>query len=83
MAVVVVTGSDSGIGRATAVALAEDGFDVGVTWHSDEEGAKGTAGKIAERGRRAETRRLDRPTFPPRPTCSTSCATRSAASTCS
>jgi NAD(P)-dependent dehydrogenase (short-subunit alcohol dehydrogenase family) len=59
MAVAVVTGSDSGIGRATAVALAEDGFDVGVTWHSDEQGAKGTAGEIAERGRRAETRRLD------------------------
>jgi NAD(P)-dependent dehydrogenase (short-subunit alcohol dehydrogenase family) len=59
MAVAVVTGSDSGIGRATAVALAEDGFDVGVTWHSDEEGARETAGEIAERGRRAETRRLD------------------------
>jgi NAD(P)-dependent dehydrogenase (short-subunit alcohol dehydrogenase family) len=59
MAVAVVTGSDSGIGRATAVALAEDGFDVGVTWHSDEEGARETGGEIAERGRRAETRRLD------------------------
>src|ERR671929_215357 len=31
-AVAVVTGSDSGIGRATAAALADAGFDVGVTW---------------------------------------------------
>ncbi|AUZ89024.1 SDR family oxidoreductase, partial [Arthrobacter agilis] len=35
----IVTGSDSGIGRATAVALAAAGCDVGVTWHSDQEGA--------------------------------------------
>ena len=31
---VVVTGSDSGIGRATALALAASGFPVGVTWHT-------------------------------------------------
>ena len=59
MAVAVVTGSDSGIGRATAVALAEDGFDVGVTWHSDEDGAQETAREVSDRGRRAEIRRLD------------------------
>lgn len=39
----IVTGSDSGIGRATAVALARAGIDVGVTWRSDEEGAEETA----------------------------------------
>ena len=39
----IVTASDSGIGKATAVRLARDGFDVGVTWHSDREGAEGTA----------------------------------------
>ena len=39
----IITGSDSGIGKATAVRLARDGFDVGVTWHSDREGAEGTA----------------------------------------
>lgn len=37
--VAIVTASDSGIGKATAVALARDGFDVGITWHSDESGA--------------------------------------------
>ncbi|MGW9068844.1 SDR family oxidoreductase, partial [Streptomyces yangpuensis] len=29
----VVTGSDSGIGRAVAVRLAAAGLDVGITWH--------------------------------------------------
>jgi NAD(P)-dependent dehydrogenase (short-subunit alcohol dehydrogenase family) len=64
MAVAVVTGSDSGIGRAAAVALADDGFDVGVTWHSDEDGARGTAREITEHGRRAEVRQLDLTSLP-------------------
>jgi NAD(P)-dependent dehydrogenase (short-subunit alcohol dehydrogenase family) len=64
MAVAVVTGSDSGIGRAAAVALAHDGFDVGVTWHSDEDGAQATAREIGELGRRAEVRRLDLTSLP-------------------
>jgi NAD(P)-dependent dehydrogenase (short-subunit alcohol dehydrogenase family) len=55
----IVTASDSGIGRATALALADAGMDVGVTWHSDEEGARGTAVAVEERGRRAVVRRLD------------------------
>jgi NAD(P)-dependent dehydrogenase (short-subunit alcohol dehydrogenase family) len=59
MAVAIVTGSDSGIGRATAVALARDGFDVGVTWHEDDAGAQGTADEVRATGRRAEVRRLD------------------------
>lgn len=55
----IVTGSDSGIGRATAVALAAAGCDVGITWHTDEEGANGTAEEVRGLGRRAEVRRLD------------------------
>jgi NAD(P)-dependent dehydrogenase (short-subunit alcohol dehydrogenase family) len=39
----IVTGSDSGIGRATAIALARRGFAVGITWHTDEAGAHETA----------------------------------------
>jgi NAD(P)-dependent dehydrogenase (short-subunit alcohol dehydrogenase family) len=39
----IVTGSDSGIGRATAVALARRGYAVGITWHTDEAGAHRTA----------------------------------------
>jgi len=55
----IITGSDSGIGRATAVRLAREGFDVGVTWHTDEDGARGTAGEVEAVGRRAVVRRLD------------------------
>jgi NAD(P)-dependent dehydrogenase (short-subunit alcohol dehydrogenase family) len=59
MPAAIVTGSDSGIGKAIAVALARDGFDVGVTWRSDEEGANGTAQEVRALGRTAEVRRLD------------------------
>jgi NAD(P)-dependent dehydrogenase (short-subunit alcohol dehydrogenase family) len=59
MPIAIVTGSDSGIGRATAVALAQAGHDVGVTWHSDEEGAQRTAQEVRAAGRRAEVARLD------------------------
>ena len=59
MPAAIVTGSDSGIGRASAVALAEAGFDLGITWHRDEEGAQRTAAEVEAAGRRAEVRRLD------------------------
>ncbi|MFD0555115.1 SDR family oxidoreductase [Streptomyces rectiviolaceus] len=55
----VVTGADSGIGRATAVALAEAGMDVGITWHSDQEGAEKTAEEVGRHGRRAVVARMD------------------------
>lgn len=55
----IVTASDSGIGRSTAIALAESGMDVGVTWHSDEAGARETARQVEEHGRRAVVRQLD------------------------
>jgi NAD(P)-dependent dehydrogenase (short-subunit alcohol dehydrogenase family) len=55
----IVTGSDSGIGRATAVALARAGCDVGVTWHVGEAGAHATAQEVRAAGRRAEVAQLD------------------------
>ncbi|MHA6670268.1 SDR family oxidoreductase [Homoserinimonas sp. A447] len=55
----IVTGSDSGIGRATAVALAAAGMDVGVTWHSDEAGAYETADLVRNLGQNAIVERLD------------------------
>jgi NAD(P)-dependent dehydrogenase (short-subunit alcohol dehydrogenase family) len=59
----IVTGSDSGIGRETAVALAQDGMDVGVTWHSDRDGAEETARLVRAEGRRAVVTRLDASDF--------------------
>jgi NAD(P)-dependent dehydrogenase (short-subunit alcohol dehydrogenase family) len=55
----IITGSDSGIGKATAVRLARDGFDIGVTWFGDREGAEGTAREIEREGSRAVLSELD------------------------
>lgn len=57
--VAIVTGSDSGIGKATAVELARAGCDVGVTFHTDEAGARETVEEVTAAGRRAELRQLD------------------------
>lgn len=55
----IVTGSDSGIGKATAVALAEAGMDVGITWLHDDTDAQATAEEVRAAGRRAVVSQLD------------------------
>jgi NAD(P)-dependent dehydrogenase (short-subunit alcohol dehydrogenase family) len=57
--VAIVTGSESGIGRAIAVALAEQGCDLGITWYREREAAEATAEEVRALGRRAEVRHLD------------------------
>src|SRR3954471_18642569 len=57
--VAIVTGSESGIGRAVAVALAEQGCDVGITWYRDRDAGEATAEEVRALGRRAEVRHLD------------------------
>ena len=48
-----VTGSSRNIGRATAVKLSEQGADVGITAHTDEQGCEETARRVEETGSHA------------------------------
>ena len=51
--VAIITGADSGIGRAVAVAFARDGADVVVSYLNEHRDAEETAQVIREAGRRA------------------------------
>lgn len=55
----VVTGASSGIGRATAVALARHGFTIGVGYRRDLAGAERTARAVADAGSRSLLFSLD------------------------
>jgi NAD(P)-dependent dehydrogenase (short-subunit alcohol dehydrogenase family) len=57
--VALVTGGDSGIGRAVSVAFAKEGADVAIAYLSEDEDAKYTAGLVEAEGRRALTLRCD------------------------
>ncbi|WP_207453548.1 SDR family oxidoreductase [Desertivibrio insolitus] len=56
---VVITGGDSGIGKATAVRLAAPGRQIAITWHEDEDGAQRTAEEVRSKGAEVHVRRLD------------------------
>jgi NAD(P)-dependent dehydrogenase (short-subunit alcohol dehydrogenase family) len=49
----VITGADSGIGRAVAIAYAREGADVLISYLNEDEDAKDTARLVEEAGRRA------------------------------
>lgn len=57
--VAIVTASDSGIGQSCALMLAEQGFHIGITCHSDEKAANVTAEQVRQLGRKAEIQKLD------------------------
>jgi NAD(P)-dependent dehydrogenase (short-subunit alcohol dehydrogenase family) len=57
--IVIITGAESGIGKATAFAFATGGYDVGFTWLNSESQALVTADQIQGLGVRAAMRWLD------------------------
>lgn len=51
--IAIITGADSGIGRATAELFAQEGADICIGYHTDQEGAKETRRRVEQAGRRA------------------------------
>jgi len=57
--IAIITGSDSGIGQATAIAMASEGADVVVTYLHDREGAEETRKQVEKHGQQALVIPLD------------------------
>src|SRR5215475_8247696 len=57
--VALVTGAQQGIGAAIAIALAEEGADVALTWLDDQSAAEGVAARVRQAGRRVHLIRAD------------------------
>ncbi|MGV3586761.1 MAG: SDR family NAD(P)-dependent oxidoreductase [Adhaeribacter sp.] len=57
--VALITGSDSGIGQATAIEFAKEGADVIITYYSDKEGAEGTLQEVIKLNRKGVVLQVD------------------------
>ncbi len=54
-----ITGSDSGIGQATAIEFAKEGANVVITWHTDKEGAEKTLKGVEKAGQKGIIIKVD------------------------
>jgi NAD(P)-dependent dehydrogenase (short-subunit alcohol dehydrogenase family) len=54
-----ITGGDSGIGRAVAIAFAREGADVAIAYHTEDDDAEETLRWVRDAGRTAAARRAD------------------------
>jgi glucose 1-dehydrogenase len=57
--VALITGADSGIGKATAIAFAQAGADVVIGYHTDKAGAEQTRQQVEQAGRRGLILQVD------------------------
>lgn len=57
--VALITGSDSGIGQATAVEFAKEGADVVITYYTDQKGAEETLEAVEKTGRKGIVLQVD------------------------
>ena len=57
--VALITGSDSGIGKATAIEFAKEGADVIITYHTDKAGAEQTLNEVTNLNRKGVVYQVD------------------------
>ncbi|KAA1261465.1 3-oxoacyl-[acyl-carrier-protein] reductase FabG [Rubripirellula obstinata] len=55
----IITGGSTGIGRATAIAMAKSGYDVAITYATGDQEAKQTQQMVEAEGRRCVVKKLD------------------------